>query len=279
MQPNLLIHFHVFYEELIEEALLYLDQKKLTYDLFVTYSCHLSEASLNRLKMISLKVLEAPNRGRDVAPFYIELKPLYLDYDYIGHIHTKRSVLSPIGDNWRKYLLSNLFRSELELPEIFSNNYDLIYPPFFSPLHLFVSDFYSDNIKYLKKIVKKGQLGVDLKELIKEPKRFSNDFPAGNMFFAKSSFLKPIFEMDFKYEDFPEEPIPKASIAHSLERLLYLLAIHQRKIIYHCYSGDSEVFVRRAMEESLKFNSSKEKPCLTKKILKRIKSLKHKPRF
>ena len=44
-------------------------------------------------------------------------------------------------------------------------------------------------------------------------------FPVGNMFWAKTTAVKPIFNMHLKQEDFPEELGQlDATIAHAIER-------------------------------------------------------------
>ena len=54
------------------------------------------------------------------------------------------------------------------------------------------------------------------------PTQFYNEFnfPIGNMFWARTAALKPLFELNLKYEDYPEESLPSdGTILHALERI------------------------------------------------------------
>lgn len=59
-----------------------------------------------------VRVLAAPNRGRDIGPFLSAAGRLLRDggYEVVGHLHGKRSVEagSGVGDRWRTHLLANL---------------------------------------------------------------------------------------------------------------------------------------------------------------------------
>jgi lipopolysaccharide biosynthesis protein len=63
------------------------------------------------------------------------------------------------------------------------------------------------------------QFGI--KEL---PDRHFN-FPVGTMFWARTEALKPLLSKGFRWEDFPEEPLPyDGTVLHALERLLPFVA-------------------------------------------------------
>lgn len=73
------------------------------------------------------------NRGRDVAPFLVQMKDKIGQYDYLCHIHSKKTTLSEYGDMWRKYLYWHLFGTSENIKGIlqtFENNskVGLIFP-------------------------------------------------------------------------------------------------------------------------------------------------------
>ena len=50
------------------------------------------------------------------------------------------------------------------------------------------------------------------------------NFPIGTMFWARTKALAPLIELNLRYEDFPEEPLPiDGTMLHALERLLPLI--------------------------------------------------------
>jgi len=57
------------------------------------------------------------------------------------------------------------------------------------------------------------------------PSRALN-FPVGTMFWARPIALKPLFDLNFSWEDYPEEPLPyDGTLLHAIERSLGIFAI------------------------------------------------------
>ena len=51
------------------------------------------------------------------------------------------------------------------------------------------------------------------------------DFPVGSMFWAKKGALASLYELNLKWEDYPEEPLGyDGTMLHALERLLPIIA-------------------------------------------------------
>ena len=47
------------------------------------------------------------------------------------------------------------------------------------------------------------------------------NFPVGNMFWARTTALKPLFDLGLAWDDYPSEPVPyDGSLLHALERIL-----------------------------------------------------------
>ena len=68
----------------------------------------------------------------------------------------------------------------------------------------------------------------------------------GNCYWAKYDALKPLFDLDLDYEDFPEEPMPNdGTISHALERIYGYVAASQNyysKIVMTEDFGKVELF-------------------------------------
>ena len=53
------------------------------------------------------------------------------------------------------------------------------------------------------------------------------NFPVGTMFWARSAALAPLFKLQLRWDDYPEEPLPgDGTLLHALERILPFVASH-----------------------------------------------------
>ena len=51
------------------------------------------------------------------------------------------------------------------------------------------------------------------------------NFPVGSMFWARTAALRPLFELDLSWDDYPEEPVAyDGSVLHAIERILPFVA-------------------------------------------------------
>ena len=66
-------------------------------------------------------------------------------------------------------------------------------------------------------------VGMSLNEI---PENFN--FPIGTMFWARKNALAPLYKLELRWEDYPDEPIGyDATILHALERVIPLVASSQ----------------------------------------------------
>ena len=113
------LHIHIYYIELLDEILKKIQTNKIKPDLYI--SCPKKEFNslildaVEASGLVLKKLINPPNRGRDIGVLVTELgKELDLNYEYYGHIHTKKSELIEKGSAnlWRSYILENLIGSE-----------------------------------------------------------------------------------------------------------------------------------------------------------------------
>ena len=219
------IQVHVYFIELLNEMLEAVNNISYPFDCYVSTDTDEKRKLIEEqfvpfcnAKNIVVEVIE--NRGRDVAPFLYQMRPVINRYKYVGHIHTKRSLHTDFGEDWRKYLLKNLMGS----PEYVNGIFSLFGE---SPeLGFVMPDVYPVIKEYVKwdgakssveQIIHQMGLEVDLPE---EP-----IFSTGNMFWARTEAILPIFKQNYSMEDFPEEKGQLSlTLAHSIERLwVYLM--------------------------------------------------------
>ena len=227
---KVVVQIHIFYEDLIIDIINKTNNIPVKFDLFIStislemkniikkYIIHYSKA--NQFEIIILK-----NKGRDVLPLLIQLKGKIKQYKYLCHIHTKKSKKCPtIGTSWRNYLYNNLLGNKQIVTEIlldFENNDKLgfIFPETFYDIIKQKLILTIGTLKYMKYILKKlfpnYKIGSQL------------DFPAGNMFWARTNAIFQIFEYNFNKKFVKEKDQTNDTIMHGIERIwLYLVKLN-----------------------------------------------------
>lgn len=226
-KPRIAIQVHVFHADLIEEIALYLRNMPVSFDCYVSTDdpgkseeVKLVFGQIPRIK--TLCVEEYENSGRDVAPFVIQMSSRISNYDYICHVHTKKSLTVQFGDAWRRYLLDNLLGGEgyiARLFDCFDDNPRLgIIMPGTYPLVQSGMEW-SGARGMVESLINETGLGCMLPDehLI---------FPAGDMFWARVEAVVPLFEQGISMNDFPEEANQtNNTLAHAIERVWCYLAL------------------------------------------------------
>ncbi len=233
------IHIHLFNFHLYNEFIHFLADFPVPFDLILTISDSNIKNALENIftkktipNLGSLRIKLVPNRGRDVMPWLVYTKEEQSNYDLFCHVHSKVSSHFDFGDEWRQYLLNNLLNRNhvMHILNLFKqDDVGMVFPDFFPKLKKFCID---NNIK---------PEGVDgeiyaVKDLVKQMgvKRKLNRsdicFSGGTMFWYKTEVLKPLFDLDLKIEDFPEEPIAVGgTLAHVIERIPAIICKDQGK--------------------------------------------------
>ncbi|WP_430231805.1 rhamnan synthesis F family protein [Nitrosomonas communis] len=220
------IHVHIFYPDLAAEFAKFFRNMPFSYDLFVSTTneiasniCKQHFTGLPRMEQLTVSMV--PNRGRDIAPMFCTFGDSLKAYDFIAHIHSKKSLYNNGATNgWREYLLTNLFGSEQQIGRIFTlldgeHKTGLVYPQNFAGLPYSAYTWLSNQPM--------GRVWCNKLGITTLPTGYF-DFPAGSMFWARTEALRPLFEAGITIQDFPEEAgQTDATLAHCLERLLVLV--------------------------------------------------------
>jgi len=218
--PNLhaAIHGHFHYPELFDDFLCCLTANRAKCDLYLTTNrdedVTILQETLTKFDMPNAAIRVVPNRGRDIGPFLSELGDELRHYDIIGHVHGKRSALTPgLGDGWRNFLWHHLIGPSFPMVDTIldalarDSTLGLVFP---EDPHL--TDWNENRPiadDFARRIGITGAL----------PTHF--DFPNGTMFWARPAALQPLFSLGLRWEDYPPEPLPyDGTILHALERLL-----------------------------------------------------------
>jgi glycosyltransferase involved in cell wall biosynthesis len=214
------IHGHFHYPELLGDLLRCLTVNHTKCDLYLTTNRNedatILQETLAKFDMPSAVINVVPNRGRDIGPLLSvdELR----QYDVIGHVHGKRSALSPgLGDGWRDFLWHHLIGPLFPMVDTIidalasDSTLGLVFP---EDPHL--SDW-NENRPIAEDLARRMGITGAL------PTHF--DFPNGTMFWARPAALQPLFSLGLRWEDYPPEPLPyDGTMLHALERLLPFVA-------------------------------------------------------
>lgn len=220
------VQAHVYWEDLIDEVIHKTNNIPVNFDLYITTTDLFKKKIIikyitTKSKANHFEIKIVKNKGRDILPLLIQIEPVIHKYKYFCHIHTKKSLQDPrYGLAWRKYLYNNLLGNTEIISEIlsdFENNDKLgfIFPEAFyeaKEAELKLNELLIKSINYLINKMFKGYLrGKKL------------DFPAGDMFWAKSKAVYQIFTLNLKNDIFMEGKGPQ-TLLFAIERIwLYIV--------------------------------------------------------
>ncbi len=215
------VQAHIFYPELTDEIAESISNIKCKFNLYVTCKSQTDRISIEevlkaRLPQASIKIKIAPNRGRDIAPLLCEFASELLKNDIICHVHSKQSPHNLNKQDWRRQLLHGLLANEehtLAILSLLRDNKTLgmIFPEYHWSLKEQIH--WGGNFQQSSQLLSRCGWNANMNSLTL--------FPAGSMFWARSEALKPLLQIQWKYEDFEEElGQVDGTLAHAVERCL-----------------------------------------------------------
>lgn len=226
---NIAVQLHLFYLDLIPEFLSVFSNIQHPFDLYVSTDSEYKAEYFRRafgenhslhhcVRNLHVEVLG--NQGRDVIPFLKQMQPVFNQYKYICHVHTKKSKHNSIGNQWRKYLLNHLMGSEAVVDDILymfesDSTVGMIYPKTFSEVEPFME--WGSNRKIVDNLA--SNIGITI-----QPEKVNGKdriiFPAGDMFWARTEAVRQILGYSFREEDIPDEKGQiDGTIMHAVERI------------------------------------------------------------
>ncbi|WP_429133930.1 rhamnan synthesis F family protein [Ensifer sp. 4252] len=218
---SLCIHLHCFYIELLHEVVDRLRPLTMPFSFVVTV-CSDADAVTARRLLGDLKghedfhVLVAANRGRDIAPFLIDARPIWRKSDLVLHLHTKRSPHISWGNNWRRYLIDRTIGGEPLLEGVIN----------YFQHHAHTGIMYPENYCMIRHFTEKEQNSDSIRSVaqtlgLRGDFQALREYPAGSMAFYRVSALAGIFDADGLENLFEAENGQlDGTTAHALERLL-----------------------------------------------------------
>ena len=221
------VHAHMYYVDLTDEFITYLKNIPFKFDLYIStmrkkdiplmYYKFKKITNLNKLV-----IKKSKNSGRDFGPMFVLFGNDLKNYDYILHIHTKKSLrvgAEQVG--WRQYLLNGLLGTKELVMQYFelmdNHNVGLAYPSTYKDVPLIAYSWLS-NFDFAKKYFE--NCGYELRD------HYLN-FSAGSMFWCKKDAIKELLDLNLTWNDFgKEEAKDEGTLAHAFERIFGLAAKH-----------------------------------------------------
>lgn len=219
------VHAHVFFPELIGE--LYLALQSLpasTRVIFTTVHAGDRRFVENFLKhrnpAWTYQVKLSPRKGRDIGPLFSDCAELWASTDYLLNIHSKRSLHSGFGDEWRRYLFDQCVGSPALINRIVTRfevdkSIAMLYPENFFEIKKFVG--LNGNEAALSKLCEALGYSLDVMRV--------KDFAAGSMCWLRTSAYTDLVDYIRSFDAFGGEEKIEGTLAHVMERAFVAVAL------------------------------------------------------
>lgn len=167
---------------------------------------------------LDFEVICTNNRGRDIRPMLEALKKHRSHFDFMLHLHTKKSPHNSLHEDWGKYLIDTMIGSG----DVIDSNVTILTEPE-------VGVVYPEHHATVRGLRNWGYNFDKAKKLLAGKFRLSQDtnldFPTGMMFFAKVELFTTLLDMYPDSLDFEEEDGQvDGTLAHAIERCIFYFA-------------------------------------------------------
>lgn len=219
---------NLFYLDTIEKYMGYINQIPEEIDVYVFSSKSSVLEKVEGLKGRDVILLEKENRGRDVSALLVAFRKIALKYEYICFLHDKKpnyEYKAKDVEIWDKSLWGNMIGSAqyiYSVLELLQKNLEiglLLPPEMLGEYHVtWFFDGWAENYENTVTLAKELRLNCDIS-------REKSALAFGTAFWAKTACLRKLFQKEWKYDDFVEEPMPlQGTISHAIERIFGFVA-------------------------------------------------------
>lgn len=224
---------YIYYEDCIDYCYNYAKSMPKNSDIYIIVSnLNLKEKCLNKFSAANFNHLECDvikNQGRDVAAYLIGGRKVFENYDYICCMHDKKSPsfgAGLTGYHYAEHCFKSMLYNNIYVKNIiktFEENKQIgmLVPPvlnFSVFYHILGKEIWLDKDN-VNSVLSKLEFNI--------PSDEQSVIPFGTMFWVRGKAFLPMFNYNWKYDDFPKEPCAcGCTILHALERV-YAFAAQQ----------------------------------------------------
>lgn len=224
---------HLYFDDILEDSFKLASSIPSEADVYITTNTEEKrlkiEAIFSKLKCNKLEVVVINNRGRDVSALLVAMRDVLKNYDLVCFSHDKKTAQSnpgSVGESFAYKCYANILYNRIyveNIIELFAkeSRLGMVVPP--APLHGEYRDLYGHNWGINFEMTKDlcEQLGV----YVPMDENENPIAPYGSVFWFRPQAMKRLFEKEWNYEDFPEEPLPvDGTISHAVERCYSFVA-------------------------------------------------------
>ena len=254
MMKPILAHLHLYYTDMLEEMLSYIQNlSEYNYDLYITM-VEDNKDVISKIKkaMPKAHIVLVDNRGFDVWPFLRVLQMVNIDdYSYIVKLHTKRNIpvgcfinnfinnFNISGPRHRKFLL-NFIKNKKNIKKCIDSFAKDSRLGMISSYKIIARAEKWDQFNHQQSLALLDKLGLSKDNL---------GFVAGTMFIVRAKLMQPLLDLNLKKEDFAISERDKNSLAHVIERFLGHIVIAQGYKIEDC---TTPYYIQRIMMPMIK---------------------------
>ncbi len=244
IDKTIAVHLHLYYLDLASEFYKYLLNIPYQFDLYISINdktkVHYIKSKFSKILNVNKVIVKyAENCGRDYGPMFVLFGNELKKYDYLLHIHTKKSLrMGSSQDNWRHYLLDNLLGTREMVMQYFdlmiNYNVGICYPDTFYEVP-YIAHTYLGVRNLAQEFYKKLNLNFDDTYL---------NFSAGSMFWCKVELIEDVLNLNLTWQDFGEEHgQDDGTLEYVMERI-YDPLIKAKKMNYATYNNkDSQFYI------------------------------------
>ena len=246
-KPKTALMLHMYFEDLFEETLNYAKNMPDYADIYISTQTEDKKTKIENLVKDfknKVKVMVIKNRGRDVSALTVAFREYIYKYDIVCFAHDKKVSHLDYGIKGAGYeyicyentLLSKAYIENVINIFIEDKKIGILAPPVpqFANFYLVLSadnNGWGSNYEICCDLAKKLNLQVDI-DINKAPVA-----PFGSIFWFRVDALKPLFDLQLDYDDFPEEPLGvDGTISHAIERIHPFIAQSRGYYSGHIYS-------------------------------------------
>ena len=268
IHKKIAIHLHLYYKDLLEEMIGYLNNMPFSFDLYVSVVDEKdNNYIISRLKTISkvqhVIIQITKNSGRDYGPMMVAFGKRLEKYDYVCHIHTKKSLrMGASQDRWRRHLLDGVLGSKSLIRKIFYlfeyENIGIYFPDSIDS-----APYWSNTWMGARNLGVKvcSQLGIPFQDQYQ-------DFSVGSMFWVRTDAAKDVFHKKWIWDEFGEEQgLNDGTLAYVFERL-FVLDSNKNGYDFICYNSSKDVFFKNYSERNRFDYYEKNRENLFQKLVK-----------